>query len=119
MGDGNWQAVLYLDQRVDEDQWVALEQIFSGRVGGQPALLMGFVSKIFGSYLARIDFRAEGKRRRLVVDGVAEAEIEGIDEIRGTHHRQSAFVRGIQPPCRGGQVTALFLPRSRFPMGVY
>ncbi len=83
MGDGNWQAMLYLDQRVNEDQWVALEQIFTGKVGGQPALLMGLVSQIFGSYLARIDFRAEGKRRRMVIEGVAEAEIEGIDGIRG------------------------------------
>lgn len=83
MRDGNWQVALYLDRRVNEAQRVALEQIFSGRVGGQPALLMSFVTKVLGSYLAKIDFMADGKRRRMVIEGVAEAEIEGIEGIRG------------------------------------
>ncbi|GAB4358512.1 MAG: DUF1326 domain-containing protein [Methylohalobius sp. ZOD2] len=83
MKDGEWQAALYLDERVNEDQWVALEQIFSGQVGGQPALLLGFVTKVLGSQLARIDFRMDGERRRLVIEGVAEAEVEGIQGIRG------------------------------------
>lgn len=83
MVDGNWQAVLYLDQRVDADQRIALERIFSGQEGGQPALLMGFVSRLLGVYPANIEFGIEGKRRWLVVEGVAEAEIEGIQGIRG------------------------------------
>lgn len=83
MQDGNWQAVLYLDQRVDEEQWIALERIFSGHMGGQPALLMSFVTRILGGYLADITFRAEGQQRQMVIEGVAEAKIEGIDGIRG------------------------------------
>lgn len=83
MHQGDWQMVLYLDQRVDADQWIALERIFSGRVGGQPALLMGLVSRVLGIHLAQITFEADGKRRRLVVEGVAEAAIEGMEGIRG------------------------------------
>ncbi|GAB6067659.1 hypothetical protein JCM13664_09770 [Methylothermus subterraneus] len=83
MHNGNWQVALYLDQRANEKQRIALEQIFGGRFGGQPALLMRFVRKFLGSYCARIDFLANGKRRRMVVEGVAEAEIEGIEGIRG------------------------------------
>jgi len=46
MTEGNWQAVLYLDHRADRGQQQALEDIFCGREGGHPALLMGFVSRV-------------------------------------------------------------------------
>jgi hypothetical protein len=83
MRAGNWQAVLYLDRRASEEQRFALEQIFHGRVGGQPALLMGFVSELFGTFPAKIEFLAEGRQRRMTIEGVAEASIEGIEGIRG------------------------------------
>ncbi len=83
MIDGNWLAVLYLDQRVNPDQWIALEQIFSGQAGGHPALLMGFVSKVLGVHLARIDYQLGERTRRLSIEKVATAEVEGIEGIRG------------------------------------
>ncbi len=83
MIDGNWQAVLYLDQRVNPEQWIALEKIFGGQAGGHPALLMNFVDKVLGVHLAKIYFEVDGRFRRLGVEGVAFAEIEGIEGIRG------------------------------------
>ncbi len=83
MHRGGWQVVLYLDQRVDPDQWLALERIFGGQEGGQPALLMGLVDQILGVHLADIRIDGEGRRRRLTVEGVAETEVEAIEGIRG------------------------------------
>jgi len=83
MIEGNWQAVLYLDERVDQVQRRALERIFSGLEGGHPALLMGFVSKVLGVDLARIVYESKDRIRRLVLDGIAQVEIEGIEGIRG------------------------------------
>ncbi len=83
MIDGNWEAVLYLDQRVTPEQWLALEKIFSGQVGGHLALLMGFVDKVLGIHLAKIDYELEERSRRLNVEGVACAEVRGIEGIRG------------------------------------
>ena len=83
MKDGQWQAALYIDQQADNDQCHALERIYSGQEGGQPALLMDFVSEILGSFRARISFEANGKYRHMVIEGVAEAEIEGIEGING------------------------------------
>jgi hypothetical protein len=45
MIDGNWKAALYVDEQADDSQVDALVQIFSGRQGGHPAILMSFVGK--------------------------------------------------------------------------
>lgn len=83
MIEGGWQAVLYLDERVDRAQRNALEQIFSGRKGGHPALLAGFMASLEGVHLARTIYESKERVRRLVVEGVAQAEIEGVEGIRG------------------------------------
>jgi len=48
MIDGNWQAALYVDERADDGQVDALVQIFGGRQGGHPAILMSFVGEVLG-----------------------------------------------------------------------
>jgi hypothetical protein len=78
MIQGNWQAALYLDDRATAEQKDALLQIFGGKAGGHPAMLVSLVTKFLGAKSAPIEYRAEGKRRSLRVTGVAEAEIEAL-----------------------------------------
>jgi hypothetical protein len=83
MIEGQWQAALYVDERADENRFDALVQIFGGRKGGHPAVLMSLVGEVLGISKVRIDFEQQGKSRRLVIPGIAEAEITSIQGISG------------------------------------
>lgn len=83
MINGNWQAALYVDERADENQFDALVQIFGGKKGGHPAVLMSLVGEVLGISRVKIDFEVQGNSRTLVIPGIAEAEIVGIQGITG------------------------------------
>lgn len=83
MRDGNWRAALYLDQRIDAAQEAALVDIFGGKAGGHPALLMSFVGEVRGVRKVPIVATEDGRRRSLRIPEVAELEIAAIDGIGG------------------------------------
>ncbi len=83
MKDGNWQAALYVDEQADDQQFDAITQIFGGKQGGHPAILMSFVSEVLGAKKVRIDYQAQDNKRQLSIPGIAQAEIEGIQGIGG------------------------------------
>jgi hypothetical protein len=83
MINGGWGAALYLDERADAAQAEALTRIFSGQVGGHLSVLMGFVGEVWGIKQVAMDYREEGDKRSLSIPGIAEAEIESIQGIRG------------------------------------
>lgn len=83
MKDGNWQAALYVDERADDNQLDAIVQIFSGRKGGHPSILMSFVDKVLGVKKVKIDYREQGSSRQLIIPGIAQADIESIPGITG------------------------------------
>jgi hypothetical protein len=62
---------LFLDERADDHQREALQQIFAGRAGGWPAVFASLVGEVRGIESARIDYSVE--------DGLASwrAEIPG------------------------------------------
>jgi len=84
MIEGNWQAALYVDERADDAQFEAITQIFGGQQGGHPALLMSLVSEVLGAKKVRIDYQVQGNKRQLIIPGIAQAEIEGIQGIKGS-----------------------------------
>ena len=77
--DGNWRLALYIDDTADDEQKDALTKIYGGEVGGHPAVLAGFVSDLMGVSSARIEYREEGKKHHLVINGIAENEMYSID----------------------------------------
>lgn len=83
MKEGNWQAALYVDERADDAQVDAVTHIFSGQAGGHLAVLMSFVGEVLGIKKVKIDYREEGECRKLVIPGIAQAEIESIQGIKG------------------------------------
>ncbi len=75
-----WRAALYLDETASEEQQKALTQIFTGQVGGHPAMLVSFVGEVLGIKSAPIEYEANGKHRKLKIPDVLETEIEALDQ---------------------------------------
>ena len=89
--DGNWKLALYIDDKANPTQRDALENIFGGKLGGHPAVLGGFVTDLLGVKSAPIEFKIDGKKRHLVIKGVADCETFAIDgedggDVKVTNH---------------------------------
>ncbi len=83
MREGNWQAALYIDERADEAQTEALTALFSGQHGGHLAVLMSFVGEVLGVKKAKIDYFEQENNCQLIIENIAEVEIEAISGISG------------------------------------
>lgn len=79
MAEGNWRAVLYLDQRGDERQQKALAAIFGGEAGGHPAVLASLIGEVLGVDTVPIDFSAEPGQRHLKLGASAGTEIAALE----------------------------------------
>jgi hypothetical protein len=79
MGEGNWTAGLYVDERASPEQRQALEAIFSGKAGGVMAGIAGLVSTWLPTRIVAIRFGKEGRRRSASIPGVLDVEIEGVE----------------------------------------
>jgi hypothetical protein len=75
----NWTAVLYLDNRANEKQREALTQIFAGKAGGHPARIAEHIATVAGVEVVPIRFESDGKRGRMEVGSVGEAEWQPIE----------------------------------------
>jgi hypothetical protein len=101
MSEGNWKAVLYLDERATQAQKDALTQIFTGQVGGHPAVMATLIDEVLGVKSVPIDYRAEGKQRSLRIPEVAEAEIEALVGEDNTEITVSNCLLCISPGHQG------------------
>lgn len=78
MMESRWRVALYLDQRASPAQQKVLGQVFSGQAGGPLADLAPLIGEVMGVRTAPIEYVAEGKRRSLRIEDIAEVEIEAI-----------------------------------------
>ena len=99
MYEGDWTAVLYIDEQASPEQEAALTEIFSGRAGGPWARLAAFYKD--GTFQAvkraAFDFTKEGRTFRVststATDGATHLEVQAIrgvnpdDEVRITNLR--------------------------------
>lgn len=76
MVEVEWKVALYLDDRADDAQKDALGKIFSGQVGGHPAVLCEHVGEVLGVSSAEVRYEQDGDRKTLHVGDVGVAEIE-------------------------------------------
>jgi len=95
--DGKWRLALYIDDKADEKQKDALTQIYGGQVGGHPAVLASLVSELMGVKSASIEFKEEGKKRHLVIKGIAENEMYAIDGEDGGEVKVSNHPLAVSP----------------------
>ena len=78
MGSGGWRVAVYIDERADAAQQAALGEIFSGAAGGPPGMLAGLVGETLGVKLVPIEYTSSNGRKRVVVPGIMEFEVEGV-----------------------------------------
>jgi hypothetical protein len=79
MADGDWKAVLYLDDRAGSEQQAALGAIFGGEAGGHPAHMGELIADVRGVEVVPLTFETDGKRGSLRVGEVGEAEAEPLE----------------------------------------
>jgi hypothetical protein len=79
MAEGNWKAVLYLDQRGNERQQEALGAIFGGQAGGHPALLASLIGEVRGVEQIPIRYEIEKGRRHLKLGESAGARLKALE----------------------------------------
>jgi hypothetical protein len=98
MGEGGWRVALYIDERADDEQRRALQEIVGGEHGGPPGALAPLIGELLGVKFVPIRFESNGRRRRVEVPGIMEFEAEGLTapdsdevmEITGTIHPMGA-----------------------------
>ena len=67
MGEGNWKAAAYIDQRADQKQFKALEAIFSGQAKGTTGLFRLLVAEYMGATAEEVTYTTEGNIRSVTV----------------------------------------------------
>ncbi|MGH8274018.1 MAG: DUF1326 domain-containing protein [Gammaproteobacteria bacterium] len=79
MVETKWIAAAYFDERANEAQTEAMHAIFSGKAGGHPAVLASFIGNILGAKSVPMHYKSDGKKSRLSIPGITEAEIELLE----------------------------------------
>jgi hypothetical protein len=83
MANGNSKGEIYIDSRASNAQRAALEHLLSGKAGGAPAALAGFMPTFLGFKTAGITFGVEGNTRRLSIEGVGSQEVTALPGMAG------------------------------------
>ena len=97
MGEGDWKAAGYFDDRADDAQFAALEKIFTGQARGTTGLFRLLVSTYYGSSREEVRFTPEGKVRHVAVGRKitgAVAPVEGGDPERDLMISNSKYWMG-------------------------
>jgi len=78
MGEGDWKAAAYMDERSNDKQYDALMQIFSGQAGGTTSVLKLLVSEFLGARREEVLYETDGKIRIVTVPGILNGQIAPI-----------------------------------------
>ncbi|MCH7930358.1 MAG: DUF1326 domain-containing protein [Proteobacteria bacterium] len=78
MASGDWTEAIYIDERASSAQRRALEAIFRGDAGGPWAVLAEFVGRWLETRFVAIEFRDEGRRKRMHITDILETSVEAI-----------------------------------------
>lgn len=82
MADGNWSVAVYLDDRANNSQREALQNIFTGSAAGPLGGVVPLISTVLGIKSAPINFERQGKRRVVQIPGVMHMAVHaapGLD----------------------------------------
>jgi hypothetical protein len=95
-----WKAALYVDERATQEQSDSLSKIFAGQAGGHLANVAACVGEVLGVKAVPIDYRAEGKRRSISINGLADLEIEAVTGQNGAEVPSQAPRSASSPESR-------------------
>ncbi len=92
MFSGGWTEALYIDQKADDNQRVALERILTGKVGGPWVVLSCFVSKRLETRYLPIHFEDQGRVKKMWAEGFFESSVE---TLRGTDRDREVVLENL------------------------
>jgi hypothetical protein len=78
MGEGNWSVAVYLDERANDGQREALQNIFTGANGGPVAAIAPLISNVLGVKSAPIAFKKDGMRRSVAIPDVMSLAVHAL-----------------------------------------
>jgi hypothetical protein len=87
VANGNWRVAFYIDERASPGQREALRAIFSFKPGGVFAARAGLVAEELGVKFAPITFEAQGRRWKMAIAGIGDADITAIEGLDGNEIR--------------------------------
>jgi hypothetical protein len=76
MSDGNWRVGLFLDEAASPEQAERLGAVFSGELGGPPAILSPLIVEMLGVVTAPIEYADDGRLHRVRIGSYVDIEIE-------------------------------------------
>jgi hypothetical protein len=91
--NGNWRAVVYVDERATSEQYEALLSVFTGKQGGPVADLVGLVGEVVAVERAPITFETHEGKGTLRIGTTVHAELEPYVGAtgKGTTLRDTVF----------------------------
>lgn len=76
MAEGNWRVGVFMDDRASAEQAEKLGAVFSGQLGGPPAMFAGLTGELLGVVQAKIDYSDDGNHHRLRIGDDVDLEVE-------------------------------------------
>jgi hypothetical protein len=83
MSDGGWRLGMFFDADTSEEQREALIAVFSGQLGGPPAILAPLVGEMLGVEVAPIRYEENGRLHSVSIGEKVDIEVEefaGVQE---------------------------------------
>lgn len=77
MSAGEWTTAIIIDDKANDEQRAALEQITTGQAGGPLSMLQPMIKDFAGIHYGDIQFHLEHNKRSVVVPGLVEIGVEG------------------------------------------
>jgi len=106
MSEGNWRAGVILDSAGSEEQHEKLGAVFSGQLGGIPAMIAPMIGENLGVQVAEIRYENDGARHRVTVAG-STLEVEDTSQLEdgplmitglAFPNREISIAKGTQGP---------------------
>ena len=91
MSEGGWRLGMFLDADTSEEQREALLAVFSGQLGGPPAMLGPLVGEMLGVEVAPIRYEEDGRLHSISIGEAVDIEVEDFagaeeGEVMELHH---------------------------------
>ena len=81
--NGNWRAVVFMDDRASSQQEEAILNVFTGKLGGPIADLASLVGEVVGVERVPVTFEVEKGKGRLRLGSAVTADLEPIKGATG------------------------------------
>ena len=97
MGNGNWTAAPYIDQRADEKQTAAIGAIFGGGEGGPMAAFAPLISTHLPPKKVQIAYNINGKIRSVEIPGIMHMAVEPLGSMHASGEIWGALGHPVAP----------------------